>query len=132
MSTKTVSSSKTRRKGHPQTNPRSLANLIPYKPGENGHQGGYPLKERLQHSLNYPLKQPGKAATAGEVLVYSTLKGAIAREPTPFREVWDRVEGKVPDKRDVTFNGEGLSDILMKLRGYNPPELPGGEESDQL
>ena len=106
----------------------SLKNLIPYKPGENGHGRVYPLKERLYHALDKPLKEPKADAPVGEHLVYKTLKGALDLVPAPFHETWDRVEGKVPDKRDVTFNGEGLSDILMKLRGYNPQALPEGEE----
>ena len=83
---------------------RSLANLIPYKPGTNGHTGGYSLKERLMHSLDKPLKPPEKDAPIGERIVYSTLEGALLREPTPFREVWDRVDGKV--KETVAISGE--------------------------
>lgn len=32
----------------------------------------------------------------------------------------DRTDGKVIQQTDVTFDGEGLSSILAKLRGYNP------------
>ena len=27
-----------------------------------------------------------------------------------------------PERRDHTFNGEGLAEVLLKLRGYNPPK----------
>ena len=78
------------------TIPKSLANLAPpYLPGTNGHGRVYPLKERLQHALDHPLKVPKADAPAGEQLVYATLKGAIELVPTPFRETWDRVEGKI-------------------------------------
>ena len=77
---------------------KSLANLVPYKKGENGHGRVYPLKERLCHALDKPLKQPAKDAPAGDQFVYSTLKGAIDLVPVAFRETWDRVDGKVPDK----------------------------------
>lgn len=110
MTTKTVSIPKTRR-GHPQTNPNSLANLIPYKPGTNGHGRVYPLKLRLQHALDHPLVAPKDDAPAGDHIVYATLKGAKDLVPVAFRETWDRVEGKVlgdqpqgnPDNRSVTF-----------------------------
>ncbi len=96
----TISKSKIRR-GHPQTNPKSLANLIPYKPGENGHKGGYNMTERLRHALDHPLKPPDENSPVGERLVYSTLKGAIELVPTPFREAWDRAEGKVTDTHEL-------------------------------
>ncbi len=81
--------------------PNSLNNLKPYKPGENGHQGGYSLKERLMHSLDKPLVEPKPDACAGDHIVYSTLVGAKLREPTPFKEVWDRTEGKVIDTHEI-------------------------------
>ena len=89
------------------TNPVSLANLKPpYKPGENGHGRVYPLKERLRHALDHPLKEPNPDAPAGERIVYATLKGAINCEPTfaHLREVWDRVEGKVPGDQPPAVN----------------------------
>ena len=36
-----------------------------------------------------------------------------------------------PVKTDHTFNGEGLSDVLLKLRGYKAPELMEGEGKDE-
>ena len=107
----------------------SLKNLRPsWKVGQSGNPHGYSLTSRLKDALAKPLKQPSKDAPARDLLIYSTLEGAIKREPTPFKEVWDRTEGKVADKTDHTFNGEGLSDLLLKLRGYNPPpELEEGK-----
>ena len=86
-----------KRAGHPQTNPNSLANLIPYKKGQNGHGRVYPLKERLRHALDHPLKVPKPDAPTGEHIVYATLKGAIDLIPVAFRETWDRTEGKLVD-----------------------------------
>ncbi len=85
-------------------NPKSLANLIPHQfpPGTNGNpHPGYPLAERLQDSLRKPLQKPAPDAPAGEHIVYSTLVGAKLREPTPFKEVWDRTEGKVIDTHEI-------------------------------
>ena len=103
--------------------PNSRKNLLGprWKKGESGNPQGTSLSADLKRALNKPLRQPSEDAPAREMLIYSTLKGAIKREPTPFKEVWDRTEGKVADKTDHTFNGEGLSDLLLKLRGHNPP-----------
>lgn len=35
-----------------------------------------------------------------------------------------------PEKRDITFNGESLSDLLLKLRGYNPKQIGDGDASE--
>jgi len=102
--------------------PNSRKNLIMFPPGTNGNpHPGISLTMRLRDALRHPLKEPAPDAPAVEHLVYATIKGALECDPssTHFKEVWDRVDGKVAEKRDVTFNGEGLSDILGKLRGYN-------------
>ena len=121
--------------GHKKYMPseKSLSNLIPYKPGQNGHGRVYPLKERLQHALDHPLVEPKPNAPAGEWLVYQTLKAALEIVPVAFRETWDRVEGKVPsgepavqiDNRQihVTVASEQDRDNLAFLRGGKLPEL---------
>ena len=97
--------------------PNSRANLIPFKPGQNGNpHPGYPLKERLQDLLRKPLKEPDKKAPAGEHVAYATLKGAIEREPTPFKEVWDRTEGKVPGD---TVPPQNINIVFVVGKGYH-------------
>ena len=101
--------------------PNSLANLRPasWKPGESGNKQGYSLKSRLDDAMGKPLIKPSENASAGEVLVYSTLEGAILREPTPLREVWDRTEGKVPEKHAI------LQDVTIRFivgQGYEKVE----------
>ena len=106
--------------------PNSLKNLRPnpdWKPGQSGNKQGYSLKSRLDDAMGKPLIKPTDDAIAIEQLVYSTLEGAIAREPTPFKEVWDRTEGKVPDKIDVGVSA-GLEALLKRINGL--PELPEG------
>ena len=82
---KAVSKPKTKRRGHPQTNSNSLANLIPYKKGENG-QNGWSLKSELKTAL---IRKKRKQ------IVKATIQGAIDLVPVAFHEVWDRVEGPV-------------------------------------
>lgn len=108
--------------------PNSLANLkpnLPWQPGESGNKQGYSLKSRLDDAMQKPLVRPSEDATVGELIVHSTLEGAIKREPTPFKEVWDRTEGKVPDKVDVDLTA-GLEALLSRLQGRK--ELPEGED----
>ena len=94
--------------------PKSLANLRPYKPGENGHQVSYPLKERLRHALDHPLKEPKPDAPAGDHLVYATLKAALEVVPVAFREAWDRVEGKLTDQAPV----RDINVVFIIGKGY--------------
>lgn len=97
-----------------QIHPNSLANLKPYKPGTNGHGRVYPLKERLAHALDHPLRVPDLDAPAGEQIVYSTLQGAMLREPAPFHEVWDRVEGKISDQ----LPPQNINIVFVIGKGY--------------
>jgi len=117
--------------------PNSLANLKPpYKPGENGHGRVYPLKERLRHALDHPLKEPPPNAPAGDHLVYATLKAALEVVPIAFRETWDRVEGSIEkttptvaiDNRQIHIHvpdqhtAELLSRITERIRGTDAIE----------
>ncbi len=113
-------------KEHP-THPNTLLALeenraaTQWKPGESGNKAGYSLKSRLDDALGKPKAEPGKDATVGELIVQATIEGAILREPTPFKEVWDRTEGKVPDKLAVNLTA-GLKELISEMRGL--PELP--------
>ncbi len=91
--------------------PKSLANLHPYKPGENGHHFGigYNLTERLRHSLDKPLKELKDDAPVAERIVHSWIEGTILREPTPFKETLERIDGKVSDTHAI------LGDIVIKV-----------------
>ena len=80
--------------------PASLKNLRPFKPGENGDpsKNGVSLTQELKIKLR---KSPELRA----LLVGAIIDGAIAREPTPFKELWDRHDGKVPgDNVAINFN----------------------------
>ena len=105
--------------------PNSLKNLKPpYPPGVSGNEGsgnGYSLKAELKHALRDKEKR--------KELIDSTIAGAILREPTPFKEVWDRVEGKVPGDVPpsaspgsqvlniiVVGGGDNLKDILAQVK----------------
>jgi len=92
--------------------PNSLKNLEigKFPKGYNGNQQGYSLKSLLLDNLQKPLKAPPKDAPARDLLVHSTIEGAIKRETAPFKEVWDRTEGKVTDTHK--FEGEIILRII--------------------
>ena len=116
----------------PGRNPNSLKNLIPYKPGQNGHGRVYSLANRLKHALDKPLTEPKEDAPVGERIVYKTLTGAIDLVPVAFREVWDRTEGPVgkgilpiQDNRQYTIiiQGDDAKKKLEQLLQGKVPEL---------
>ncbi len=81
-----------------------------WKPGESGNKQGYSLKSRLDDAMGKPLTKPSDDAIVIDKLVYSTIEGALNREPTPFREVWDRTEGKVIEKHALL----GSIDLVVR------------------
>ena len=97
-------------------NPASRKNLkVGGREGQNPNANGYSLTSRLKQCLNKPLEDPGKNATAGELLVHATLKAAIATKAVPFIEVWNRAEGKVPGDVPVIQN---LNVVFVVGKGY--------------
>lgn len=88
--------------------PNSLAALLPtqWPKGVSGNNGGngYSLTAELKHALNQQKRLE---------IVNSTIEGAIKREPTPFKELWDRVEGKVPDKGQPLNDNRVLNIIVI-------------------
>ena len=91
--------------------PNSRANLQMFPKGYNGDHShnGYTLTSALKDSLHKPLRRPDLDAPVRDHIVFSTLQGALEREPTPFKEVWDRSEGKLIDKQAI------LGDILIEV-----------------
>jgi hypothetical protein len=102
--------------------PNSKKNLIMFPPGHNGNPNpGLSLTCRLRKALLESKKEPGKDASVAEQLVYSTLEGALKREPTPFREVWDRVDGKLQDTPPV------FTDVKVMIVREEPKQLVEGD-----
>ena len=106
----------------PAKRARQLANLKPYAKGENGHQHVYALANRLKHALDKPLVKPDAKSSVGDQLVYSTLQGALLREPTPFHEVWERIEGKLQDSKSGDTNIDARQ-IIINVTSDKAKEL---------
>ena len=56
-------------------------------------------------------------------------EGAIKREPTPFKEVWERLEGKVPGDQPPASN---IKVVFVIGRGYsNQPLLEEAKDATE-
>jgi len=111
--------------------PNSLKNLIPYPPGVSGHTGTYALKNRLKHALDKPqssLEYLGrKDAPLGDKIVKATIEGALKRERVPFRELWERVEGKETQPVEASI----MADIVFHIgKGYKKAGITEKEVTD--
>lgn len=95
--------------------PNSRKNLLGprWQKGQSGNPNGYSLTAALKDALRKPLKKSESGRSAADELIYSTIEGAINLEPAPFHEVWDRVEGKVPDKGPPAQPGNQTLNIIM-------------------
>ena len=127
MATVSESSPIKRGRGH---HPNSRRNLIRgYHGQDNSGNGGYSLTVALKAALR-------KSPEICQQIVNSTIEGAILREPTPFREVWDRVDGPLKDTPPVTVdnrqiiiqvNSERAKELLERI-GERTGKLITGEE----
>ena len=108
----------------PGQHPNSRSNLKPFPKGYNGNRQGYSLTSRLKDSLNKPLKKPKEDAPVGEHIIYSTLEGALLREATPFKETWDRAEGRLQDIPPTNFQDNRSVTIIVQ--GEKTKELIEG------
>ena len=79
-----------------------------------------------------------KDPTLRKQIVESTLEGALKREPTPFREVWDRVDGRLQDNPpqvqgvtviNILVRGEHMREMLAKVAERTGELLPAGRET---
>ena len=109
MTATNATSSDKNLKYKPGQHPNSRKNLNPGYHGQNNGQNGYSLTSELKHALQDRERR--------KLLIASTIEGAIAREVTPFKEVWDRVEGKVPDKTAI------MGDIVIEVVFRDLPQL---------
>ena len=106
--------------------PNSLANLrltsAPiWKPGQSGHPQGESTTACLQRIAAKPLKKPDPTtAPAKEMLAYETIAGGIKGKPLQFKEAWDRLEGKLVERREFTGDMRAITIIV------------GGEDSKKL
>lgn len=89
-----------------------------FKPGQSGNPRGRPkgktVTERLQKIIN---ENEGEIADA---LVKTALKHALKGDHRFFKEILDRVEGKVADR--VQHSGAEGGPMIVELIKGKPPE----------
>ncbi|KKN76921.1 hypothetical protein LCGC14_0365730 [marine sediment metagenome] len=117
----TGETNKTPKQVHPNTLKALEENreATQFKPGKSGNREGYSLTSELKHALKDKEKR--------RQFIESTIEGAINREVTPFKEVWDRVEGKSVGEEPV--QGDRILNIIVTTEGAKGlmERLLGGE-----
>lgn len=91
---------------------------------------------RLQE-LNAPLiakiqsKKEAKLEILEKIYTHEPLPETItARERIQAVSEHNKMEGDyAPERRDHTFNGDSLSNVLLKLRGYNPKQIEEAKDA---
>ena len=109
MTTPSLKVKKTKRIMHSN----SIANLIPYPKGVSGNAGsgnGYSLTSALKDKLR-------KSPELRDQIVDSWIRGVIQREPVPFREALDRIDGKVTQLIGGDADNPLYLAVLERLRG---------------
>ncbi len=99
--------------------------LTPWQPGESGNPKGRPPNTS---SITYWYKKLLAEGNNAEEIATKVLEMAKEGKLDHTKEITDRTDGKVIQTTDHTFDGEGLSAVLLKLRGYQPPRLEEGKE----
>jgi hypothetical protein len=79
-----------------------------FQPGQSGNPKGRPTERPLTASLREALNaDDGKLI---ETLAQVSIDKALSGDFRYFREIMDRVDGKVTDRLDVTADGNALTD----------------------
>lgn len=77
-----------------------------FSPGVSGNPKGRPkrktLTEELLMELDKPCPQDPDGRTWREVIIIATLIHAGKGKPHAMQEVWNRIDGKVKDKHELT------------------------------
>jgi len=107
-------------KGRKRIHPNSLANLaigraVLAEKAKNGllynqNPDGYSLAAALKTRLR-------RSPELREQIIDSTIQGTLEREPTPFKELWDRVDGKLA--QPISGSVELNHNIVFRIgKGY--------------
>lgn len=90
------------------------ANL--WKPGQSGNPEGRPkdLTKKLRQQLSERVPNDPHGRTYAQLLIEAGVKRAIARSDILFKEIFDRMDGKLtPDPEDQGLGGGRVEVIIM-------------------
>lgn len=93
-------------------------NTEAYKPGASGNPKGRPkrktLTENLLMELDKPCPQDPDGRTWREVIILATLIHAGKGKPQAMQEVWNRIDGKVKDKHELSGPDGGPIELTQE------------------
>jgi len=89
-----------------------------FQPGQSGNPAGRPKERPLRDALK-ALLEAGDGQKIKE-LAKIGLEAATGGDFRFWKEVFDRIDGKVIDALDVTTGGESVNDPLEPLRKLSP------------
>jgi len=97
-------------------------NLRPWKPGESGNKGGHSKQRRMASALNVYLELSGDT----EAIIRALVQGAKDGNIQHIREVFDRIDGKVPAPVEITEKQDQDTGILVKVPSIVPTDGSDG------
>ena len=107
-------------KAKPPKGRGNVTNLKSWKPGQSGNPKGRPKKadcltSLLKAEIQKIDPEDKEGRTHMELIVLATMRLAKAGNSVAFKELWDRLDGRVQDKLELT-GGSALVERLIEGR----------------
>lgn len=111
MKEESTENSKKKKRGNPQ-------NLVLWKPGQSGNPKGYPKGQRHYKTIfrealkRIAEKQGCDTVDVEDAIHVKAIEKAIKGDFFFYKELNERIHGKVVEKMDVTSGGKTLADLI--------------------
>lgn len=83
------------------------------------------MVKRLARLMEQPLSKPPADSPAYELFLHSMLVAGIEGSPAQFREIWERLEGKVPQPATLTGADGGPVEFTLNIGIVKEKETDG-------